>query len=180
MTLIRVLFFSPIHAKKVSMVAKPLLHHQYCILVVQSHHRSFNTLLSKRGLIFFERRLRLKIYCLNKGNVGGRKTATIWRGYRRDYIEPTTHRNAQEQNRTPGCRVRDGDVSHYTISEGIALLTLFWPLQLPYRSIVRFFLDKIPCVYHFLHAQSEEAGSRPYISWYTQGILSKKNLTILR
>ena len=30
-------------------------------------------------------------------------------------------------NRTPGCRVRDGDVSHYTISDVVGGISYYWP-----------------------------------------------------
>ncbi|KOS37412.1 hypothetical protein ACN38_g11797 [Penicillium nordicum] len=42
--------------------------------------------------------------------------------------------NSDRGNRTPGCRVRDGDVSHYTISDiRYRKLTLLTTLGPPYR-----------------------------------------------
>lgn len=73
-------FYSPF---KLSLFfARPhfLCWEQYCILVVQSHHRSFNTLLSKRGLIFFERRLRLKIYWWCRRGLATIDTFLAWIG----------------------------------------------------------------------------------------------------
>ena len=32
--------------------------------------------------------------------------------------------NSDRGNRTPGCRVRDGDVNHYTISDWLRCLTV--------------------------------------------------------
>ncbi|RAH49297.1 uncharacterized protein BO95DRAFT_487559 [Aspergillus brunneoviolaceus CBS 621.78] len=46
---------------------------------------------------------------------------------------PQKKMSSDRGNRTPGCRVRDGDVSHYTISESVAGRLIVTPSQLKPR-----------------------------------------------